>query len=122
MDNSTQLPHNNRILIETDDLILTLNLDQIYFVQLVTQQKIQISGHNFNYSLPINNDDNIVSKIQNSGFICLNKSFYINPLQISEFNIKKLELKFTNGAKILISSNSSKKLLRYFVENTSSET
>ncbi len=117
MDNSTQLLHNNRLFIETDDLILTLYLDQIYFVQLVAQQKIQISGQNFNYSLPINNNNNIVSKIQNSGFIRLNKSFYINPLQISEFNMKKLELIFTNGAKILISSYGSKKLLRYFVEN-----
>ena len=115
MDISSIQIENNKVFIETEELILTVNQDQIYFVRLLNKQKVQILGHNFNYSVSYRNT-NLVDKLQESGFIPIKNTLHINPQQILEYNIKSQQLRFSNGDTILISNNAGKILLRYFVE------
>ncbi len=102
----------NRIIIETDELILCLRQDQTFYAEVINRKTILLVGSNQNYT--ISNSLKIKLLLIKNGFIRVAGSCYVNPLQIKEYNFKERMIELSNGRKLTIALKYMNELMMFF--------
>lgn len=111
------LPIANRVLFETNELILSVRQDQIYYAEIIGNDCIQISGQSINCFIS-NENKSVVIILLKAGFMRINTSYYINPRQISEYYFKEKRIVLNNGTRLKIGRNYMKYLSAFFANNS----
>jgi len=106
------LSENSTVLIETEDLILHLDLNQLLYAKVSNSFSLELTGkhHHFNVN---HNRNQVIQLLIAAGFIRINSSYYINPAFISEYKLKEQCVEFTNGISLPILNAFSQNLLNY---------
>lgn len=105
-------PENSKVILETNELILHLDLNQVLYTKVVSSSSLELTGKH--HLLNINdNKKQVIQLLTSAGFIRINTAYYINPAFISEYKLKEQCVEFTNGISLPILNAFSQNLLNY---------
>lgn len=101
-----------KLLLETDEAIITANSNEIYIVEILEINKFVLYTKTKKYLIQYLNNEyqEFILKV---GFIQIHKNFAINPDKISAFKISTMEVEIENQQIISVNQKYKKNLLNY---------
>lgn len=115
---TTILSKAEKILIETDELIFPVRIEQILYAEITKSHTIRFYEAGKNYQFP-GNKNVLASFLKLTGFIPVQANLFVNPCQISEYNIKDQIVRFPAGLCLDIHPKFRKTLFDFFSKQNS---
>lgn len=111
---NNKLGNIENVLIETDDYIFPIRIEQVLYAEIYNQHCIQIYSSKTTYQVT-DNHNNLVTLLENAGFIRIHDMIHVNPKHISEFRIKEQFIELASGQHLAIQPAFINKLISYFM-------
>ena len=110
-----QFKSSHRIIIETDEYILPIQMERIQYVVVTSNHELDL--HGFDVSYYVSDPSNLtLKKLLKAGFIQIGKNTYVQPKQIAEYNIKSQKIVLVGGKTLTIQPNCIENLNNYFAK------
>ena len=106
------LSENSTVLIETDDLILHLDLNQLLYAKVCNSSSLELTGKHHHFKVNHNKQE-VIQLLIAAGFIRINTSHYVNPTHISEYQLAEQKIVFINNNSLSVKHSFSKSLINY---------
>lgn len=105
----------HRIIIETDEYILPIQMEKIQYVVVTCNHYLHL--HGFDADFHVSDTSKLtLNKLLRAGFLRIGKNTYVQPLQIAEYNIKTQKIVLIAGKTLQIQPDCVETLNDYFAK------
>jgi len=110
---SQQSETSHRIIIETDEYILPIQMEKIQYVVVACNHDIHLHGFDADFHVS-DTSEHTLNKLLGAGFLRIRQNTYVQPMQIAEYNIKTQKIVLIAGKTLQIQPDCVKTIQDYF--------